>query len=124
MVFPFLNMLSVWFFLVSCHYPDVQLLRSWWSYWSRLDALSSSGHYSRHTGSDMGILDVLASLAVFIVAFTMGGLNYVTTILQARYPRHDPDAHASVHLGYFCCHGSWSFCLSGAVCRFCDDAVR
>ena len=27
---------------------------------------------------------MLLSLAVFIVAFTMGGLNYVTTILQAR----------------------------------------
>src|SRR5258706_4334084 len=27
---------------------------------------------------------MLASLAIFIVAFTMGGLNYVTTVLQAR----------------------------------------
>ena len=27
---------------------------------------------------------MLISLAVFIVAFTMGGLNYVTTVLQAR----------------------------------------
>jgi len=35
-------------------------------------------------GMDLGILMMLASLAVFIVAFTMGGLNYVTTVLQAR----------------------------------------
>src|SRR5258706_4311986 len=27
---------------------------------------------------------MLASLAIFIVAFNMGGLNYVTTVLQAR----------------------------------------
>jgi cytochrome c oxidase subunit 1 len=27
---------------------------------------------------------MLASLAVFIIGFTMGGLNYVVTILQAR----------------------------------------
>ena len=27
---------------------------------------------------------MLVSLAIFIVAFTMGGLNYVTTVLQAR----------------------------------------
>src|SRR3546814_4303953 len=27
---------------------------------------------------------MLVSLAVFIIAFTMGGLNYVTTVLQAR----------------------------------------
>ena len=35
-------------------------------------------------GKDWGILLMLGSLAVFIVAFTMGGLNYVTTVLQAR----------------------------------------
>ena len=27
---------------------------------------------------------MLVSLGIFIVAFTMGGLNYVTTVLQAR----------------------------------------
>ena len=32
----------------------------------------------------MGIVLMLVSLAVFVVAFTMGGLNYVTTILQFR----------------------------------------
>jgi len=35
-------------------------------------------------GSEGGIVLMLASLAVFIIAFTMGGLNYVTTVLQAR----------------------------------------
>ena len=35
-------------------------------------------------GADWGIVMMLASLAIFIVAFTMGGLNYVTTVLQAR----------------------------------------
>jgi cytochrome c oxidase subunit 1 len=35
-------------------------------------------------GVDWGIVLMLGSLAVFIVAFTMGGLNYVTTVLQAR----------------------------------------
>jgi cytochrome c oxidase subunit 1 len=35
-------------------------------------------------GADLGILLMLGSLAVFVVAFTMGGLNYVTTVLQAR----------------------------------------
>ena len=35
-------------------------------------------------GYDWGIILMLASLAIFIVAFTMGGLNYVTTVLQAR----------------------------------------
>src|SRR3546814_9599152 len=35
-------------------------------------------------GNDLGIILMLVSLAVFIIAFTMGGLNYVTTVLQAR----------------------------------------
>jgi cytochrome c oxidase subunit 1 len=35
-------------------------------------------------GASWGIVCMLASLAIFIVAFTMGGLNYVTTVLQAR----------------------------------------
>ena len=35
-------------------------------------------------GAEGGILLMLLSLAVFVVAFTMGGLNYVTTVLQAR----------------------------------------
>jgi len=35
-------------------------------------------------GADWGIVLMLGSLAIFIVAFTMGGLNYVTTVLQAR----------------------------------------
>src|SRR6185503_10939383 len=35
-------------------------------------------------GHGWGIICMLASLGIFVVAFTMGGLNYVTTILQAR----------------------------------------
>ena len=35
-------------------------------------------------GSHWGITLMLVSLAIFIVAFTMGGLNYVVTVLQAR----------------------------------------
>jgi cytochrome c oxidase subunit 1 len=35
-------------------------------------------------GSDWGIILMLVSLVIFIVAATMGGLNYVTTVLQAR----------------------------------------
>ena len=35
-------------------------------------------------GVEWGIVLMLVSLAIFIVAATMGGLNYVTTTLQAR----------------------------------------
>jgi cytochrome c oxidase subunit 1 len=35
-------------------------------------------------GTDGGIILMLLSLALFIVGFTMGGLNYITTVLQQR----------------------------------------
>ena len=35
-------------------------------------------------GQESGIILMLISLSIFIVGFTMGGLNYIVTILQAR----------------------------------------
>jgi cytochrome c oxidase subunit I len=37
-----------------------------------------------YAGCRLGHHLMLVSLAIFIIAFTMGGLNYVTTMLQAR----------------------------------------
>ena len=51
----------------------------------------------------MGIVLMLVSLAVFIVAATMGGLNYVVTVL-ASLPRSDYDETAVNGVGHFCCH--------------------
>jgi len=84
MVFPYLNMLSFWVYLLS-----VLILMSsffvtggptgagWTLYPPQTITPGTPGH-------DTGILLMLISLGVFIVAFTMGGLNYVTTVLQAR----------------------------------------
>jgi cytochrome c oxidase subunit I len=84
MVFPFLNMLSFWFYLLSV----IILLASFFVTGGPTGAgwtLYAPQSISAGTpGSGGGILLMLISLAVFIVAFTMGGLNYVTTILQAR----------------------------------------
>jgi len=84
MVFPFLNMLSYWFFLLSC----IILMASFFvpggptgAGWTLYPPQSITGGTP---GSEGGIVLMLASLAVFIIAFTMGGLNYVTTVLQAR----------------------------------------
>ncbi|MDT8397997.1 MAG: cbb3-type cytochrome c oxidase subunit I [Pseudomonadales bacterium] len=84
MVFPYLNMLSYWFYLLSV----IILLASFfvgggptgagWTLYPPQAILRGT------PGADMGIVLMLVSLAVFIVAFTMGGLNYVTTVLQAR----------------------------------------
>ena len=52
----------------------------------RLDAIPAAGDYSRgRLAKTWGIhADAGIVSAVFIIAFTMGGLNYVTTVLQAR----------------------------------------
>ncbi len=84
MVFPYLNMLSYWVYLlsviillISFFVPGGSTGAGWTLYPPQ--AISAGT-----PGVDWGIILMLASLAVFIVAFTMGGLNYVTTVLQAR----------------------------------------
>jgi cytochrome c oxidase subunit 1 len=84
MVFPYLNMMSYWAYLLSV----IVLLASFfvpggptgagWTLYPPQAILPGTPGY------DWGIILMLASLAIFIVAFTMGGLNYVTTVLQAR----------------------------------------
>ncbi|MEH6551494.1 MAG: cbb3-type cytochrome c oxidase subunit I [Pseudomonadales bacterium] len=84
MVFPYLNMLSYWTYLLAV----IVLMASFfvpggptgagWTLYPPQAILDGTPGY------DMGIILMLVSLAIFIVAFTMGGLNYVTTILQAR----------------------------------------
>ena len=84
MVFPFMNMLSYWVYLLAV----VILLASFfvpggptgagWTLYPPQAILEGT------PGTTWGILLMLLSLVVFIVAFTMGGLNYVTTVLQAR----------------------------------------
>jgi cytochrome c oxidase subunit 1 len=84
MVFPYMNMLSFWFYLLSV----IVLLASFfvpggptgagWTLYPPQAILQGTPGY------DWGIILMLASLAIFIIAFTMGGLNYVTTVLQAR----------------------------------------
>ena len=84
MVFPFVNMISYHVYFLSV----IVLLASYfvpggptgagWTLYPPQAVLEGT------PGVDWGILTMLGSLAIFIVAFTMGGLNYVTTILQAR----------------------------------------
>ena len=84
MVFPYLNMLSFWVYLLSVivllasfFVPGGPTGAGWTLYPPQAIAEGTPG-------SGGGIVLMLLSLAIFIVAFTMGGLNYVTTVLQAR----------------------------------------
>jgi cytochrome c oxidase subunit 1 len=84
MVFPYMNMLSFWVYFVAV----IVLLASFfvpggptgagWTLYPPQAVLPGT------PGAGLGIILMLVSLGIFIVAFTMGGLNYVTTVLQAR----------------------------------------
>lgn len=84
MVFPFVNMLSYWFYLLSVlilvasfFVPGGPTGAGWTLYPPQAITAGTPG-------TQWGIILMLVSLGVFIVAATMGGLNYVTTVLQAR----------------------------------------
>src|SRR5437868_4164684 len=84
MVFPYLNMLSFWVYLLSV----LVLMASFfvpggptgagWTLYPPQSILPGT------PGREWGIVLILVSLLLFIVATTMGGLNYVVTVLQAR----------------------------------------
>src|SRR5436190_15569337 len=84
MVFPYMNMLSFWVYLVSVivllasfFAPGGPTGAGWTLYPPQAILAGTPGH-------DWGIILMLVSLLIFIVATTMGGLNYVVTVLQAR----------------------------------------
>ena len=84
MVFPFVNMLSVWFYLLSViilmasfFVPGGPTGAGWTLYPPQAITAGTPG-------MEWGIILMLVSLIVFIIAATMGGLNYVTTVIQAR----------------------------------------
>ena len=84
MVFPYVNMVSYWIYLFAV----ILLLASFfvpggptgagWTLYPPQTILPGT------PGADWGILLMLVSLAFFVIGFTMGGLNYVVTVLQAR----------------------------------------
>src|SRR6266702_768612 len=84
MVFPYVNMVSYWVYLFAV----LLLVASFFVTGGPTGAgwtLYPPQAISQGTpGSSWGIILMLVSLAFFIVGFTMGGLNYVVTVLQAR----------------------------------------
>ncbi|MEE2982416.1 MAG: cbb3-type cytochrome c oxidase subunit I [Pseudomonadota bacterium] len=85
MVFPYVNMLSFWIYFVavlilvaSLFVPGGSTGAGWTLYPPQSILPGTPG------GAGWGIILMLVSLAFFIIGFTMGGLNYVVTVLQAR----------------------------------------
>ncbi|HET8728615.1 MAG TPA: cbb3-type cytochrome c oxidase subunit I [Alphaproteobacteria bacterium] len=84
MVFPYVNMLSYWVYLlavlvlVASFFAPGGPTGAGWTLYPPQAILSGT------PGQDWGIILMLASLIIFIIGFTMGGLNYVVTVLQGR----------------------------------------
>jgi cytochrome c oxidase subunit I len=84
MAFPYVNMLSYWVYLLAVlvlvagfFAPGGPTGAGWTLYPPQAILTGTPGH-------EWGIILMLASLILFIVGFTMGGLNYVVTVLQGR----------------------------------------
>ncbi|MEI5678950.1 MULTISPECIES: cytochrome c oxidase subunit I [unclassified Mesorhizobium] len=85
MVFPYVNMLSYWIYLLAVlllvagfFAPGGPTGAGWTLYPPQAVMAGTPG------GEDWGIIVMLSSLILFIIGFTMGGLNYVVTVLQGR----------------------------------------
>jgi cytochrome c oxidase subunit I len=84
MVFPYVNMLSYWVYLLavlvlvaSFFVPGGPTGAGWTLYPPQAILQGTPGY-------EGGIILMLVSLIIFIIGFTMGGLNYVVTVLQGR----------------------------------------
>jgi cytochrome c oxidase subunit 1 len=84
MVFPYVNMVSYWIYLfavlllLASFFVPGGPTGSGWTLYPPQAILPGT------PGSDWGITLMVISLAFFVIGFTMGGLNYVVTVLQAR----------------------------------------
>jgi cytochrome c oxidase subunit 1 len=85
MAYPFLNMLSYWTIVPACalmlgsFFVEGGAAASAWTAYPPLSAISDA-----IPGSGLGQTLWLFAMALFIASFTMGSLNYVTTILNLR----------------------------------------
>ncbi|MGE4635872.1 MAG: cbb3-type cytochrome c oxidase subunit I [Arenicellales bacterium] len=84
MVFPYVNMISYWVYLfavlilLASFFTPGGPTGSGWTLYPPQAILPGT------PGSGWGITLMCISLGFFVIGFTMGGLNYVVTVLQAR----------------------------------------
>ena len=103
MVFPYVNMISFGCFFVAVAVLMASFLfqrptGSGWTLYPPQAILEGA------PGSGAGILLMLISLSLFVIGFTMGGLNYMITVLQA-HTRHDINENATNSMGNFYSNG-------------------
>jgi len=84
MAFPFLNMLSYWVYLLAVLILVASFFVSGGASGAGWTLYPPQAISEGTPGSGLGIILMLISLIIFIIGFTMGGLNYVVTVLQLR----------------------------------------
>ncbi|NND91158.1 MAG: cytochrome c oxidase subunit I [Granulosicoccus sp.] len=84
MVFPYANMLSYWIYLAAVLLLVASLFVPGGSTGAGWTLYPPQAIVEGTPGAGLGIILMLLSLMLFIIGFTMGGLNYVVTVLQAR----------------------------------------
>ena len=84
MAFPYVNMVSYWMYLLavlvvlaSFFVPGGPTGAGWTLYPPQAITAGTPG-------ASAGIVLMLISLSLFVIGFTMGGLNYIITVLQSR----------------------------------------
>ncbi|WP_316793126.1 cbb3-type cytochrome c oxidase subunit I [Pedobacter frigoris] len=85
MASPFLNMLSYWFFFTACvimmssFFIQTGPASAGWTVYPPLSALPTA-----ISGSGLGMTLWLISMVLFVASSLMGGINYVSTVLNMR----------------------------------------
>lgn len=85
MASPFINMLSYWFFFLASVVMFISLFietgpaSGGWVIYPPLSALEQA-----MSGSGLGMTLWLVAMALFIIAILMGGINYITTVINMR----------------------------------------
>ncbi|TKC07722.1 cytochrome c oxidase subunit I [Pedobacter frigoris] len=85
MASPFLNMLSYWFFFTACvimmgsFFIQTGPASAGWTVYPPLSALPTA-----ISGSGLGMTMWLISMVLFVASSLMGGINYVSTVLNMR----------------------------------------
>ncbi len=85
MASPFMNMLSYWFFFTACvimmasFFIETGPASAGWTVYPPLSALPKA-----IPGSGLGMTLWLASMFIFVASQLMGGINYVSTVLNMR----------------------------------------
>ncbi|MGO1520021.1 MAG: cytochrome c oxidase subunit I [Sphingobacterium sp.] len=85
MASPFMNMLSYWFFFVACvlmiasFFIETGPASAGWTIYPPLSAVPTA-----ISGSGLGMTLWLVSMFLFIISQVMGGVNYISTVLNLR----------------------------------------